>query len=408
MARVNVYTEIGIDSTQRTGAGTNYVVVTPGGVIYVVYIEYPTPIVKFTKSSDGGLTWSTPTTVSAEDSCTQLSIWYDRWSGIAAGLIHCAWSELADGDDTHYRSIDTENSDTLSTETTIATSTTAVAAGSAISIVRARGGNLYCKVTVDAGAEGGFFGSTDVGGTWGALTDSEALATTDQWILMPGWAADDDDIMMFFWDASADEISRVLYDQSLDSWAETSISTAMVDVLATSTFPHFAAAVDTTNSRNLLVAWSGVDTANADLRCWHITESAITEVTNVVLNSTDDQGLCAIGIDTDTQDWYVFYGGNSDGSETFVGAGGGAVKVYYKVSTDDGATWGSQTALTSGRHPLDMLYTNPRSAGFPNTLVCVGAGAALPFFPVMNIAEPTGGSGDRGGRGPLIGGRLIQ
>ena len=394
MARLNVYTEIGIAETQRSGAGTNYVVTTPAGVIYVVYIEYPTPIVKFTKSSDSGLTWSTPTTVSAEDSISQLSVWYDRWSNISAGLIHCAFTDTADGDDTRYRSIDTENSDTLSTQTVIGAFTSAVAGGSAISITRARGGNLYCKVTIDAGAEGGFFGSTDVGANWSALTNSEALATTDQWILMPGWAADDDDIMMFFWDASADEISRVLYDQSGDSWAETSISTAMVDALASTTFPHFAAAVDITNSRNLLVAWSGVDLANADLRCWHITESAITEVTNVVLNSTDDQGLCAIGIDTDTQDWYVFYGGKSDGTETFSSTVG-VVKPYYKVSTDDGATWGSETALTTGWfHNLGLLYTSPRVAGFPNALMCVGvgAGSGLPFFPVLNIVEPTAGS----------------
>ena len=396
MARVNVFVESGFNELHRTGAGSNYVVVTPGGVIYIVFLNYGSSStvieVKFTKSTDGGVTWSAPTTVSAEDTCSQLSIWYDRWSGIAAGLIHCAWTDTADGDDCRYRSIDTENSDSLSTQTVIGAFTSATAAGGpAISIVRARGGNLYCKVTVDAGAEGGFFGSTDVGANWSALTNSEALATTDQWILMPGWAADDDDIMMFFWDASVDEISRVLYDQSGDSWAETSISTAMVDVVSSSTFPHFAAAVDTTNSRNLLVAWSGVDTANADLRCWHITESAITEVTNVVLNSTDDQGLCAIGIDTDTQDWYVFYGGKSDGSETW-SASAGVVKVYYKISTDDGATWGAETALTAGSHNLAYLCCNPRSSGFPNVLLGIGVGSTDPFFPVMNIAEPTAGT----------------
>jgi len=197
-------------------------------------------------------------------------------------------------------------------------------------------------------------------GAWDAArTINEALATTDQMILLPGWAADNQDIMAFFWDASAEEISRQLHDDSANSWGETSIATSMTDQAATTAFPHFAAAVDIANSRNLLVAWSAIDTLNADLRCWHITESAITEVTNVVLNSTDDQGLCGIGIETVSGKWFVVYGGKSDGSETY----NTSINLYYKVSGDSGSTWGPETKLNPETNRTPWLCVAPRFAG---------------------------------------------
>lgn len=326
-------------SNNYTGGGTRYHVQIPSGALYCIYIDGVTADPGYRKSTDGGLTWGAFVAL-ASVTATAIAVWYDRWSNISAGLIHVVYSH-SDGDDTLYRSINTESNDSLSSQTTVFAGST-TANGGYLSITRARGGNLYVHTVIDAGAEGGFFRSTDTGGTWGSRTVNETIATLDQIILMPGWASDNQDVMAFFWDASADEVSRYLYDDSANTWGETSIATGMVEVATTTSFPHFAAAVDITNSRNLLVAWSAVDLLNADLRCWHVTESAITEVTNVVANSTDDQGFCAIGIDIDTQDWYVFYAGKSDGSETY----NTAVKIYYKTSTDDGATWGAETVLT--------------------------------------------------------------
>jgi hypothetical protein len=338
-------------------------------VFYLVYIDANLDV-SFIKSTDGGVLWSSPTVIFT-GSATNLSIWYDRWSNISAGLIHCAYTESG-ADDTRYRSIDTESSDTLSAETTIFAGGTTAGNGN-VSITRARGGNLYCHTMIDAGAEGGFFRSVDVGANWTSRTVNEAIATTDQIIMLPGWAADDQDAMAFFWDASADEISRYLYDNSANTWAESSIAATMVDTLATASYPHWAAAVDITNSRNLLAAWSVVDTAGADLRVWHVTESAITEVTAPITDSTDDQGLCAIAIDTATEDWYVFYAGLADGSQTF----GGLVGIYYKKSTDDGATWGAETPLLIAPvSTFHNMFANPRSAGFPDVMFRLAPTAA--------------------------------
>lgn len=355
------------------GAGTNYLVETAAGKLYLIFIDV-TVDVTFITSDDYGRTWSEKTILKT-GTITVLSVWYDRWSGINGGLIHCAYSE-AGVDDTLYRSIDSEDSDALSAETVIFGGASTVVNGSMLSITRSRGGNLYCRTCIDAGAEGGFFRSTDVGATWASRTINEALATTDQMILLPGFAVDDQDIIGIFWDASDDEISRQLYDDSGDSWAETSIATSMVDNPAGGgQFPHFAAAIDLDNSQVVLTAWTAVDLANADLRCWTVNESAITEVTNVVLNSGDDQGLCTVRVDPVTGYWHVSYAGASDGSETwFTG-----LKVYEKVSRDAGTTWGAESARTVNARIIYYLLGIPR--GHSRTLILgeslPGAGAVI-------------------------------
>jgi len=328
------------------------------GVRYQVFMDDQSDVL-YRKSTDYGLTWAPKVTVFV-GTAIGLAVYFDKWSGLAGGLIHCAYTESVNHD-TLYRSIDTASADALGTETTIFAGASASASFASLSIARMRGGNLLCRTVIDSGTEGGVYKSTDAGATWGAVTVNETLASGDQAILLPGFAADNQDAILVFWDVSADEISRQLYDDSGDSWGETSIAGTMAELNAATAWPNFAAAVDVANSQIVLVAWSANDLANADLRCWTVTESAITEKTNVVLNSTDDQGLCAVGINTATGDWYVFYGGKSDGSNTWQSD----MDIYYKVSTDDGTTWGSETQANGHLvlNVLQNLWTIPRFTG---------------------------------------------
>jgi hypothetical protein len=342
---------------QFQGAGVQYVVETTTGVLYCVFVDSASDLA-FRKSSDGGLTWSAPVVIFT-GTIIGVSVWYDRWSNISAGLIHMAYQDSG-ADDTLYRTINTESSDALSTQTTIFAGVS-TATGGMVSITRAVGGNVYCRTTIDAGAEGGFFRLLNANvpnGAWDAArTIDETLATQDQIILLPDYdAADNQDIIAIFWDSTAEEISRKLYDDSGNSWSETSIATSMVDQTAATAFPHFAVAMDIANTQHILVAWSAVDTANADLRCWTIDASSITEKTNVVLNGTDDQGLCGVTLDTRTGYWWVFYGGNSDGSETFLTS----INIYCKVSTDSGTTWGPERKMTTAAADITWLTVIPR------------------------------------------------
>src|SRR3990172_2664385 len=346
------------------GAGTRYLVQTVARNLYCFYVDGQSDL-GYKKSTDGGRTWSKETVIFV-GSVQTVAVWYDRWSNIAAGLIHLAYTETA-SDAILYRNIDTENNDSLGTQTTVFAGSTAIAGGS-LSITRARGGNLVVAGSINAGNEDGAWESTDAGATRGStIADPSEGATQDQYLLLPGWNADTQDVMLIFWDASNDELSVKRYDDSGNSWAEASIATGMVDLVATSGFPNFAAAVDLANSQNVVVAWTNTDTANADLRCWKITDTTITEVTNVVLNGTDDQGLCAIMIDTVSGVWWVAYGGKSDGSETW----GTLVGVYGKASADTGSTWGAETNLAGvlGTVNLRSLFVCPRCSGAPKLLI---------------------------------------
>jgi hypothetical protein len=224
------------------------------------------------------------------------------------------------------------------------------------------GGNVYCKTVIDAGTEGGFYRLSNANvpsGAWDAArTNDEANATKDQMILQPDFdAADTQDIMAIFWDASANEVSRKLYDDSANSWAETSIAGTMVELDTAVAFSNFSAAPDIANTRSVLVAWNANDAANQDLVCWTVDSGAITAKTDVVTNATDDCGLCAISIDTQTGYWYVFYGGPAAGTSTW----NTSMRVYYKVSQDQGTTWGTETLLSQGAaFALTTLYTLPR------------------------------------------------
>lgn len=345
------------------GAGTNYIVQTPAGVLYMVYMDELSDI-SFKKSSDGGLTWTQSTVIFA-GTATNLAIWYDRWSNISAGLIHCVYTESAT-DDTLYRTVNTESSDALSTQTVIHAGTS-TAAGGHLSVTRAVGGNVYCKTVIDAGAEGGFYRLPNANvpsGAWDAArTVDEAIATLDQIILQPDFdAADTQDIMAIFQDASVTETSRKLYDNSANTWAETSINNAITELSTATAFANLAAAPDISGTKSVLLVWTQADLANADLKCYSVDSGTITALTDVVLNSTDDQGLCAIGIATDTGYWHAFYCGISTGGETW----NTALKVYTKVSQDSGTTWGPETLVSVGATAtIRHLYTCPRFTGKP-------------------------------------------
>jgi hypothetical protein len=335
-----------------SGRGTLYQVTTLTGKIYEFYIDVSNDP-GFRTSTDYGQSWSAFTALKAT-TCTMFSIWYDRWTDPTGGLgdyIHCAYADSG-SDDVFYRTIDTSNADTLGTERTpFAGSSTA--SGCYLSITRTRGGNVIIGGTIDAGVELFCYKTANLGVNWSSIA-AVAEATNDQMIMMPGWGADNQDAMCFFWDNDATEISVKYYDDSANSWSEASIATSVTNT--TTGQPQFAAAVDHTNSQNLLVFWTITDTANADLRCFKVTQSAQTETaSNVVLNSTDDQGMCGIVIDKTTEDWYVFYIGKSDGTETY----NSSVNIYYKISTDDGATWGSETALTTFIDTYYMLLVSP-------------------------------------------------
>jgi len=369
----------------------NRVVHANNGAKYIVFVDGNSDVA-YSKSTDGGYTWAERVIVYT-GTVTALAVYYDRWSGRSTDKIRCAYAQSG-GNDILYRDIDTANSDALGTETTVFNGAS-TASGGALTICTGRNGHIRVAGSIDAGAEDGAWSSTDDGATWGdTIADPSEGATQDQYLLLPGWNADTADIQLIFWDASAEELSVKRYDDSGNSWAETSIATSMTDTPAATHFRNFDAAVDLINSQNVVVAWSDDDVANAGLRCWKITDLAVTEVTNVVQNSTDDQGMCAISIDTNTGHWYVFYGGKSDGSETW----NTNVTLNYKVSTDQGVTWSTERQVsTTVIRTLTWMASEMHCPGRPGLAYSsTGAATGAPIcyfapFPHQRAPQLAGG-----------------
>lgn len=299
-----------------------------------------------------------------------LAVWFDGWSGLTGGLIHIAYQETAT-DDVLYRTIATESSDTLSTQTVIMAGS-AQAGGGSISITRARGGNVYVATQNGSQNEGGFFKLLNANvpaGAWeAALTTVYEASADDQVILMPGFGADNQDVIGIYMDASANELSSKFYDDSGNSWSTIAerVFQAHTNIATVTSNAHYAAAPDLANSQIIVVGWTAIDTVNADLLAWAVDESADTALTDVVTNSTDDQGFAAIAIDTMTGDFHVGYGGKSDGSETY----STGLNFYSKTSTDDGSTWGAETQFSIfGSADTRALFASPNFTDYPQYLM---------------------------------------
>lgn len=342
MARADVIAAVTVNTAVHfNGGGTNYLVKSVNGVYpyYMFFVDGANDL-SLTKSYDG-ITWTTPSVLHA-GTMIAISVWYRRWSGINSDVVDIAFTESVNSD-IRYLSLDL-STETLGSEIVVFNGVS-TASGGSLSITTCRDGTLRVVGSIDNGVEDGAWSSIDNGATWGdTIADPSEGATNDQYYALPGYNSDQADFMIVFVDASANGLSVKRYDDSANTWTETALitDTNFVDVTPSTNYPHVACVADVTNSRNIVIAWGAVDSANADLRCFIITDTTITEVTNVVLNSTDDQGFAALGIDTTTGDWYAFYGGSSDGAQTFPTS----IALYYKVSTDDGATWGSETRIT--------------------------------------------------------------
>jgi hypothetical protein len=376
------------DST-RTGQ-SDYPLILADGTIYKIFGSTSDRDLFWAKSADDGLTWSDPV-LFFSGTFEAITTWYDKWTpGNTGTLFHVAWLDTTN-DIVLYRALDTAD-DSMGTQTTILDVTsTAAGAGQCLSITRAIGGNLYCLFDTDGGVEDGFYRSTDIGATWGARDNTGGSEDGDYFFLLPNpTSADTNDILCIFWDRSADELTRKNIDDSANTFAsETSIAGTMLDVAHTSCSPQFAVTLSDALNLGFLVAWSARDTANADLRFWTFDESTITEGTPVVLNSTDDQQCCAIALDTATGDIYVFYLGKSDGSETV----GTSLGIYYKVSTDDGATWGSETAVGITLRNYSYLMTCPIYTGDWTVFTMVEtAGTQKPLICAALLPESGGAS----------------
>lgn len=394
MSRVDTLTGF-VNLNSQKASQSCPVVKTPDNVQYLVFFSPIDNGLYLTASNNDGFSWSSPALVKAAGANSIASLWYDKDTpGNTGTIIHIACMDST-ADDIIYRPLDTAGGGiSLGAESIIFSGTsTGGVANTCLSITRAIGNDLYCAFDIDGGTEVGFYRSTDGGVNWTARADVNEVGGTDYYLTAPGFALDPQDILCIYWDRSASEISRKTYDASANSWAESSIAGSMTAIANTTSSPQFSIAVDDVNNKILLVAWTNRNTLNADLRFWSIDESSITEGTNVVLNSAGNQQGCAIAIDTDTNIIYVFYGGNSLGTDS---------NIFYKTSSDFGATWSSEVALSIGGGAYPYLVASMLFTG--DIVTCFAYDGVGPDSFYTSAELPSGS----GGVAPIFDGFVVQ
>jgi len=337
-----------IHQSTRYCGRNNHIVRTAAGVWYLFFVLETGQDLYYMKSSDSGVTWGLPVMVKT-GTLGGVAVWFDKWTpGDSGTLIHVAYFDSAV---VLYRSLDTSG-DTLGTERTVFTGASATQAqNTCLAITKSRANRIYVAFDIDAGTETGFYKSDDFPVTAFTIKDNGIHeGVTDWYSLFPGNYADSADIDCVFNDRSALGLSLKTFDDSANNWTGVSAETAIIadggfaDISGNTVASQFSGAVRDSDGHLFVAAWSNADTLNADLRFFDINGAAsITERTNVVLNSVDDQAVCAVSIDA-SGDHNVYYFGKSDGSETYATA----MKMYYKRSTDDGVNWGAETEVGTG------------------------------------------------------------
>lgn len=338
--------DIAIDSSVSTilerakEGGTAFMLVdVSSSNIYQFYKDSGGALV-YSKSTDGGATWGAAVEVASNATYGPFmpSIWYDKWtSGDTGTKIHIAFGDTVNSR-IYYINLDTA-SDTLSTPV-IAEDIAGLGSddSNATKIVKDRGGYLYIAWAVWTGAAfaGSFLRSIDSGANWTARAtvwegdDNDAPSLQ----LFPANLADSHDIWAVYGDQSASEISLKTYDDSANSWSETSVTTA-VSNLGFGDVRQTAGAIRHSDGHLILAICSFVDNVAGDLLIFDINGAgSITQKTNIITDK-DDWATVAVYINQNTDDIYVGWIGNPDGSETWTAT----VTIWRSVSTDDGVTW---------------------------------------------------------------------
>jgi hypothetical protein len=324
-----------VSISTSTPRGQRSLVFTTADVGYQFYITTGGGF-SYKKTTDGGATWSAAVPIGTAPSCIGFDVWFDQWTpGDTGTLIH-TWFFDTTVDDVLYRTLDT-NGDTLGTQRVVFAGATAVAGiGVFVSGTKAVGGNLYCAFDIDAGAELGFYRSTDGGVNW-ASRDATLVEATGDWArLFPANVADPQDIWALYFDADANALTLKEHDDSAGTTSESATIVTIVENTTdlTGQYP-FSASLRHSDGHLIIDAVTERDTATSDHRVFDVNGTgSIVEKTAITTN-IDDHYYTAVFIDQTTDDIYVTYVGKRDGTEVL----GSTVKAYYTKSTDGGTTW---------------------------------------------------------------------
>lgn len=300
----------GITNTQAGLMGMQRRLFLVGSYYYALYQSGGD--IYYKKSTDGGSTWG-----SAQQVNSDISTQYQPSGWLDGTDIHIVYHEIS-SDTIHHRILDTTD-DSLGTENSTAD-------------LGSLDTNNINLVTVDSGGRIYIMNSSDPdfqysdngGSSWSSNSNIYADAT--EYCNMIAIGTD----LHYVQNAiSVYDLEWSTYDGS--SWTNNGVQEAGLISNAT---PHMAE----DGSGGFYVSYPDVDDSfQTEIQVHYYNGSTWTKKTSVVGGSpTGLQSFSnTICVDTNKGDVYAFY--------TYDGGGSGEDVVYYKKSTDNGDTWGSET-----------------------------------------------------------------
>ena len=286
----------------------------------------------YSKTTNGGASWSSTVTVDSQTDCLGVGIWYDQWTpGDSTGTyIHIVTFDSG-SDDLWYAKLDT-SSDTLTTPVNAsgAEQGGALASGTNLpSITKGTDGTIYVGIQ----GTDSFVLKSSNGTAWSEAGSNPFDLAADFLILMP---LSGGNIMAIRWDISADDIQSKVFNGS--SW-DAGWTTIDANAADNTTYDGaFGATVDKSTGNIYLTYAADIVTpgTNDDIRTAVYSGGAWSAKTNVLTNDTKGITGAKIARDENTGNMYALYSARTGSSTATTG------NVYYKQSTDGMASWGAE------------------------------------------------------------------
>jgi len=337
-AVVTIDSTVDISSNTHNFTGST-VVFTDDSIGYVFYVDDDGSCV-YRKTTDSGATWGSTVTVDAQTDCQRIVVWYDQWTpGDNSGtLIHISTYDTSD-DDVFYTELDTSDD----SQTTTVNATGANQGGFLGSfanhhaITKGTDGDLY--MGIQDGNDSFVIkctGTCDSAGNW-TEAGSNPFDNADDWMVLMPLAGGD--ILVINYDLSANDVESKVYDDSTNTWdgAWTTIDASAPE--SGQYEGHISATVSKTTN-DIYLAYvadnNSIGGGNDDIRTALYSGGSWSTTTDVLTNDSKGLTNVTIALDTNTDDIYAVYTGRTAG-------GSNSANVYYKLSTDDMSTWGTET-----------------------------------------------------------------
>ncbi len=356
----------------------NRPVLAAAGVYYTFFRGDADGDLHCTTSTNYGVTWAVPTGqfLIKAGTITHFAVWFDKWTpGDNGNIIHMCY-----GDEVLntfvYRTLDTSNN-TLGSEVPVASVAVNESSSTCLSITKTRAGRIVIAYDGDGVGGNGCVKSDQYPvSSFSAINNGlHEGAVSDYYALFPGNEADTADFCAGFWDRSAAGLSIKTYDDSANTWSEVSVGAdGTMSHPAVSSSTNWSIATRLTDNHAILVAWNGHNNAGLRLRTWDITNgTTIAARADVIASSAANQFGAAVSLDG-ASEITTYYVGKNNGSES------STRKVYKKKSTDAGASWGAETAVSDVLRPLAHVLAAPNHTASDHLVVTIGSEFASANF----------------------------